>query len=171
GNKKANQWLGTNMGTSIYANPINGDFTIETSGNVNLALKGTVLQRGLSAASLAANNLRGFGVPVAGGTLSASIVFGTPEPDANYAILMECDWLTVKAVHNKSSSGFTVQFATGSPGSVLIAKAAGGGRPAWRSRAWGPGGVEAPSSGCRLSRRRRVFRLSSAKCLTRSRWR
>jgi hypothetical protein len=115
GNKKAIQWLGPNMGTSIYANPINGDFTIETSGNVNLALKSTVLQRGLSATSLAANNLRGFGVPVAGGTSSASIVFSTPEPDANYAILTECNWLTVKAVHNKSNSGFTVQFATAAP--------------------------------------------------------
>ena len=123
GNKKAVQWLntdkkdGTILTTSIYANPLTGDFTIETPGNINLSLKGTTLQRGLSATLKAANNLRGFGVPVPAGESSAPITFGTPEPDENYAILTECTWLTVKAVQNKSSTGFIVQFATPAPAS------------------------------------------------------
>src|SRR5262249_42220847 len=83
GNKKVIQWVNADSGSNIYADPIHGNFTIETTGNVDLSLKGTIQQRGLSATAQAANNLRGFGVPVAGGASSASIVFGTPEPDAN----------------------------------------------------------------------------------------
>jgi hypothetical protein len=123
GNRKAIQWLGNNVGTAVYGNPANGDFTIETTGNVNLSLKGTIQQRGLSATAVAANNLRGVDVPVAGGVLSATITFASPEPDASYAVMTECSWLTVKAVVNKSATGFTAQFATAAPH--------GGGKLSW----------------------------------------
>lgn len=107
----------------MYGNPANGDFTIETTGNVNLSLKGTIQQRGLSATAVAANNLRGVDVPVAGGVLSATITFASPEPDASYAVMTECSWLTVRAVVNKSTTGFTAQFATAAPH--------GGGKLSW----------------------------------------
>jgi hypothetical protein len=76
-----------------------------------------------SATAVAANNLRGVDVPVAGGVLSATITFASPEPDASYAVTTECSWLTVKAVVNKSATGFTAQFATAAPH--------GGGKLSW----------------------------------------
>jgi hypothetical protein len=121
GNKKLISWLSANAPnakiTSIYADPASGDFTIETSGNINLSLKGTIQQSGLSATSVAAKNLRGIGVPVAGKSSEKLIEFpvATPEQNASYTILTECDWLTETAVQNKTPNGFTVKFATAAP--------------------------------------------------------
>jgi hypothetical protein len=117
GNKKPILWAGDDpkVHTSIYGDPVGGDFVIETSGSVKLKSKGTIEQGGLSGTSQAANNLRGVGFPVAPNSTTAVIVFATPEYDDQYAIVAECDWLTVKAVQNKTSSGFTVKFATAAP--------------------------------------------------------
>jgi hypothetical protein len=110
GNKKLIQWRSNTAGTSIYGDPVTGDFTIEASGNVDLSLKSTCRQGGLSATPVAAKNLRGIDVSVAGGVSSLSVTFATPEPDAKYALMIQCNWLTATAVQTKSSSGFTVVF-------------------------------------------------------------
>jgi hypothetical protein len=128
GNQKAIQWLGppkpgTNVrpGGAIYVDPATGDFTIGASGDVNLSQKSTFNQCGLSATPIPARSLRGVGVPVPGGASSLTVTLATPEHDANYAIMTQCNWLTATAVQHKTARGFTVLFDKAAPlsGSVL----------------------------------------------------
>jgi hypothetical protein len=114
GNKKVIRWLGTNTGANIYSDPGTGDFTIEASGNINLSLKSTFNQGGLSGTAIPAHNLRGFDVPVDGNAVSFPVPFAKSETDANYAILVQCSY-TATVVKKKTGDGFLVEFQTPAP--------------------------------------------------------
>jgi hypothetical protein len=115
GNRKAIQWLGKNGGANIFADVATGDFVIETNGNINLGTKSTIMQTGISATNLPSKNLRGINFPVAAKATELKVVFRVPEPDATYAVMSECSWITVKAVKNKTAAGFTVVFEKETP--------------------------------------------------------
>lgn len=116
GNTKTIRWFGIGgHQAALYATPDTGNLIIEPTGDVHLSQKSTIYHGGLSATDKAAKNLRGINVAVPANASSIAIGFAAPESDAQYAIIAECGWLTVTAIQNKSSTGFTVMFATNSP--------------------------------------------------------
>jgi hypothetical protein len=115
GNRKDIRWQCQGGGAAIYAQPKGGDLVLETSGSVSLGLKGTVQQAGLSGSNVPAKNLRGINVAVGAGAKELAVKFAVAEADANYAVMTECNWMTMKAVVEKSPSGFKVVFDKEAP--------------------------------------------------------
>jgi hypothetical protein len=76
---------------------------------------GSVVTKGLSADEKPARNLRGKGVPVKAGSLAAEVRFPEPETDANYAVFIEQNWLSSRAVAERTASGFRVVFDKPAP--------------------------------------------------------
>lgn len=97
--------------STLYADPVTGNFML-AGGDIDLQLNGgTINQIGLSATSIPAQNLSGVGVDVASGAISITVTLPREEPDADYAVLVECSWLTLKAITNKTAKQFTVEFS------------------------------------------------------------
>jgi hypothetical protein len=71
---------------------------------------GSLVARGLSADERPARNLRGKNVPVKAGETSAAVAFAVAESDGDYAVFIEQNWITNRAVTKKDAKGFTVQF-------------------------------------------------------------
>jgi hypothetical protein len=74
----------------------------------------------LSGDSTPARNLRGKNVAVKAGESSVSVVFASPEADADYAVFVEPNWLGNRAVVKKEAAGFTVQFEKPAPAGAVI---------------------------------------------------
>jgi hypothetical protein len=100
--------------SALHADPNTGDFVFE-GGNLDYQDHGGVKLRGLSATAKPANNLRGIGVTVKQGLTTKQVVFATAESDNMYAVMVECSWLTLKAVEDKKTTGFTVSFSVAAP--------------------------------------------------------
>jgi hypothetical protein len=65
---------------------------------------------GISGTSVKANNLRGIGIPVDPESTEISVKFPVAEPDAEYAVFVETNWLTARAVTGLTKDGFVVKF-------------------------------------------------------------
>lgn len=71
---------------------------------------GAIQAQGITADDKPARNLRGKGVPVAAGATTLSVVFPRAEVDADYAVFLECSFLSERAITDRTPEGFTVQF-------------------------------------------------------------
>ncbi|MPZ71501.1 MAG: hypothetical protein GEU71_18570 [Actinobacteria bacterium] len=125
--------------STLHADPETGNFVfsvgghdIEESGHIDHRQRGSINLQGLSATSTPAHNLRGINKPVEAGDTSHEVPFATPEATDEYAVMVECDWLTLKAVkkwknpqdpNDQRSWGFTIRFDQPPP--------AGGGKVDW----------------------------------------
>ena len=95
---------------TLTVDPQKGGFEFRGNGIV-LPQGGIVLpQGGISAGDKPASNLRGIGVAVPADAREVKVVFARPEPDGNYAVTVQPDWITQDAVTEKTPEGFTVQF-------------------------------------------------------------
>jgi hypothetical protein len=68
---------------------------------------------GLSGDATKARNLRGKNIAVPGGKTSLDIRFPQEEDDGNYAIFVEQNWLTNRAISNKTATGFATDYSAG----------------------------------------------------------
>jgi len=71
---------------------------------------GSLVARGLSADEKPARNLRGKNVPIKTGEMTVEVAFATAELDGDYAVFIEQNWISNRAVVKKDAKGFTVQF-------------------------------------------------------------
>lgn len=112
GDVKPIVWLCKNGIARIHARPTNGDLVMETSGQVDMMLKGSLQQMGISGTTTAAKNLRGINVTVAAGAKELTVRFSQPEADNLYSLNVQPSWLTQDAVIEKTVNGFKVAFGT-----------------------------------------------------------
>jgi hypothetical protein len=93
---------------SLVVDPVTGVMTFNGNG---IATPGGLTQvGGLSGTATAAANFRGIAVPVKAGLSEFTVTFGRPEPDDQYAVFVQTNWLTAQAVVKQTAEGFTVQF-------------------------------------------------------------
>lgn len=90
---------------TLTVDPEKGGFEFRGNG-IKLPLGG------ISAGEEPANNLRGIAVAVPANAREVKVAFGKPEPDGNYAVTVQPDWITQDAVTKKTGEGFTVVFDT-----------------------------------------------------------
>ena len=95
----------------------NGDFLLEGG---DLRLDGSVVAGGLSADATPARNLRGKNVPVEPGAQSLEIAFPVAEADGDYAVFVEQNWLSNRAITKQSGLGFTVAFDAPAPAGAKL---------------------------------------------------
>ena len=60
-------------------------------------------------------NLRGKNVAVKAGETKITVAFPIAEADENYAVFVEQNWLTNRAIVRKEATGFTVEFDRPAP--------------------------------------------------------
>ncbi len=60
-------------------------------------------------------NLRGKNMSVKAGETKITVAFPIAEVDENYAVFVEQNWLTNRAIVRKEASGFTVEFERSAP--------------------------------------------------------
>lgn len=117
--------------STLHASPIDGAFVFG-GGNVDYSGNSTIKHGGISATATPSRNLRGINVPVPAGSTVVNLVFTQtisgnqvpmPEADKEFAVMIECSWMTAKVVKHKTIDGFTVEFDQGAP--------AGGGTFDW----------------------------------------
>jgi hypothetical protein len=90
-----------------------GEFTFKGNG---IKVDGPVTTTGLSGdTATPAKNLRGKNVSVKTGETKVTVAFPVPETDENYAVFIEQNWLTNRAIVNKEATGFTVEFEKAAP--------------------------------------------------------
>ena len=70
---------------------------------------------GLSAGQTPARNLRGKNIAVKAGETKVEVAFAVEEADAEYAVFVEQNWISNRAIVKKEPKGFTVQFEKASP--------------------------------------------------------
>lgn len=73
---------------------------------------GSVAAKGLSGGEKPARNLRGLNLAVPAGSREIAVKFPQPEADNEYMAVLQLSWLTNHAIVNRTSEGFTIQFAT-----------------------------------------------------------
>ena len=95
----------------------NGDFQFKGGA---LRVDGPVVTTGLSADKKPSRNLRGKNVAVKSGGTRVEVTFPTAEEDGDYAVFVEQNWLTVRAITRQDAKGFTVAFATPAPKEAKI---------------------------------------------------
>lgn len=99
------KWNNADGETTLSVDPKTGTMNIE-GGALSARMNG------LSATSVAANNLRGINVAVPKGAKELTVKFEKAEADANYSLNVQPNWLTQDAVVEKTASGFKVVFAS-----------------------------------------------------------
>ncbi|OPZ86523.1 MAG: hypothetical protein BWY76_00917 [bacterium ADurb.Bin429] len=110
-------WKSAAGKTVLMVNPKNGNMSV-SGGEVALpTVKGL---SGISATSVAANNLRGINVPVKEGAQMLAVVFPANEPDANYSLTVQPNWFTLDRVVRKANNGFIVSFSTPAPKGAVV---------------------------------------------------
>ncbi len=79
--------------------------------NGALKLNGAALTgvKSLGAGNIGGHNLRGINVPVPAGQKRLTVKFAVAEPDAEYALTVQPNWLCRWAVTEKTAQGFTVE--------------------------------------------------------------
>ena len=93
---------------ALAVDPANGTLTFDGNG---IDLQGGLTRvAGLSATPTPARNLRGISLPVQPGSRKLTVTFEKPEADARYAVFVETNWLTARAVMSQTAEGFTVEF-------------------------------------------------------------
>ncbi|MHB9023032.1 MAG: hypothetical protein ACYC7E_02495 [Armatimonadota bacterium] len=95
----------------------------------NLAINGVPLDtakqgisevKSLSATGEKSANLRGVNVPVPMGVTTLDIPFATPEPSAEYAVVIQPSWMTTHAIVTQTPAGLTIQFGVPAPKNARI---------------------------------------------------
>jgi len=81
---------------------------------------GPLTTTGLSADAKASRNLRGKNVAVNAGQTAASIAFAVEETDEDYAVFVEQNWISNRAIVKKEAKGFTVQFEKPAPDGAKV---------------------------------------------------
>ena len=89
-----------------------GDFNFEGG---SLRTNGSVIASGLSADGEPARNLRGKNVMVKAGETTIAVAFRVEEADEDYAVFVEQNWITNRAVVKKEARGFAVRFEKPAP--------------------------------------------------------
>jgi hypothetical protein len=89
--------------------------TLSFDGNGAKFAGGFTTLGGLSGTSVEAHNLRGVAVAVEKNASSLTVKFPRAEDDANYAVFLETNWLSQRAITERTPQGFTVAFATPAP--------------------------------------------------------
>ena len=112
GHEQPVKWKHDKGETSLIVDPKSGDMSIKGSSLTVAAAKGL---NGISGTNVAANNLRQINGMVPAGAKTLTVKFERPETDAQYAILTKCSWITLDAVAEKTTGGFTVIFETAAP--------------------------------------------------------
>lgn len=88
------------------------------TGQLNFT--GSARFAGLSGDTTPAKNLRGKNVAVKAGETSTTIAFPAAEADGEYAVFVEQNWVSNRAVVKKEAGGFTVQFDKAAPAGARI---------------------------------------------------
>ena len=112
-------WIPEHASESALLVDDNGTFIL-AGNHVSLNRKGTILQWGLSATTTPAHNLSGVGVPVPENATELVVGFVTREDDVSYGIQVECSWLTLTAVTEKTIDGFKVLFGQKAPAGASL---------------------------------------------------
>lgn len=90
-----------------------GEFTFKGTG---IKVDGPVTTTGLSGdKDTPSKNLRGKNVAVKAGETKITVAFPIAEADENYAVFVEQNWLTNRAIVKKEGTGFTVEFDRPAP--------------------------------------------------------
>jgi hypothetical protein len=93
---------------------------LQFDGGAIYAQGGFTTVGGISGTSTAANNLRGINVPVPAKSTSLTVKFPKAEADGNYAVFLETNWISLRAITEQTPDGFTVQFATPAPANAHL---------------------------------------------------
>jgi len=102
------QWKHAGGQTALAVDPKTGDMSITGSPLHVASVKGI---KGLSATEVSARNLRGMNVAVPESTRELTVQFDQTEPDAQYSLSIQPNWLTQDAVVEKTANGFRVVFS------------------------------------------------------------
>lgn len=95
---------------SLTVSRTSGELTFQGSG---VRTGGPVAEvAGISGDKTQANNLRGKNLPVEDKAATYRVKFPKPETDGEYAVFVEQNWLTNRAIVEKTAEGFTVTFST-----------------------------------------------------------
>ncbi len=97
---------------TLTVSKANGDLAFK-GGDARFS--GSVVANGLSADQTPARNLRGKNVPVKAGSTQIEITFPTPESDGDYALMLEQNWFSNRAILTQTEKGFTVSFEKPAP--------------------------------------------------------
>lgn len=116
-NEQKIRWYRSNGASvsTLHSRPTTGDFVF-SGGDLDYQGKGAINQNGLSGTSIPAKNLRGINEAVAPGATQHSVVFPVAESDSAYGVMIECSWITGRAITQKTTMGFTVVFDQPAPG-------------------------------------------------------
>lgn len=106
------KWKHSNGETTLAVDPKNGDMSVQGG---TLAVSGVRMVKGLSGSEISAKNLRQINLKVPAGSKQLEVKFAELEADANYAVMTECSWNTLKSVKDKKAEGFTIVFEKASP--------------------------------------------------------
>jgi len=112
GHEQPVKWKHDKGETTLIVDPKSGDMSIIGSTLTVATAKGV---HGLSGTNVAANNLRQINAEVSPDAKKLNVKFAQPEPDAQYAIMTKCSWITLDAVAEKTVNGFTVLFDKAAP--------------------------------------------------------
>ncbi|MHB9131698.1 MAG: hypothetical protein ACYDBB_11495 [Armatimonadota bacterium] len=115
------RWLtnAPNGATTLTVSPDTGNMEI-AGGCLSLNKAGLEKVGGISATATRAKNLRGINAIVTKGVNSLTVTFPQPEPDANYSLNVQPNWMTMDSVIRKGPKGFTVQFSVPAPEKAAI---------------------------------------------------
>ncbi|HEX3525650.1 MAG TPA: hypothetical protein VH988_01160 [Thermoanaerobaculia bacterium] len=115
GNPHKIRWLVQDGGSAatLHADPSDGTFRF-AGGDLDFDQKSSRNQQGLSGDAKGANNLRGIDLPVGAGAARLQVTFRTSEPDAAYALFVQCSWPTLTVV-TKTAAGFAAAFSPAAP--------------------------------------------------------
>ena len=99
---------------TISIKPRTNNFVFQ-GGSLDFSGQSTLKQKGISSTVKPAKNLRGINLKISdlkyvGPNNHYSVDFGEEEVDTDYCLQVETSWLTQKAVTEKRTNGFTIQF-------------------------------------------------------------
>lgn len=111
------KWQHARGETVLSVEPASGEMAL--SGGPLRVGQATGLQ-GLSGTGTPAANLRRVNLVVPAGAKRLDVRFDRPEADAEYAVTVQANWFTLDRVTQKTSAGFTVEFAEAAPAAAAI---------------------------------------------------
>jgi len=111
------RWENPRAGLGVTAQ---GTLTV-SGAPVDLSGKGWSEVNGLAASDAKpGTNLRGLHLTVAAGATTLVVEFPTPEPTADYAVIVQPSWMTAQAVRAQTLKGFTIAFAEPAPAKATL---------------------------------------------------
>jgi hypothetical protein len=120
GNPQTISWNDPPAQRTLAVNPSSGEF--QFSGDIDLAGLAVTGVRSLSGqpGTASAANLRGIGIAVAAGAKAIEITLPAAEADDHYALKLETNWLTDRAITAQSGKSFTVTFSDAAPAGARL---------------------------------------------------